>query len=164
MIRTVWLAALCLVVLGAIAAGKVAKTPAPTSGETPMDAATVGADMIQEPLIKADRLQITYLPQETPSQSTAPPTDPSLPEVQKVTSPAEVNIVSRHWHDPNATNLLATKSRQSVIDKKTRAAADSRGAQAVDRSKPRAQTKRCDHTAAFSDILRSLNLAPACDS
>jgi hypothetical protein len=164
MIRTVWLAAVCLVVLGAMAVGKVAKTPSPTNDETLVDAATVGTDLIQEPLIKADRLQMTYVRQETPSQSTVSPMDQILPDVQKVISPTDMNIVSRHWHDPNATNLLAAKSKQSVAAKKTKSAADSRGTQDADRSKPNAQTKRCDQTAAFSGLLRSLNLAPACDS
>jgi hypothetical protein len=176
MIRTVWLAAVCLIVLGAMAVGKVTKIPAPTNDDTLVDGPTVGADLIQEPLSKADRLQITYVRQETPSQSTVPPTDlsppdvspspadVSPPDVQKVTSPAEMHIVSRHWHDPTATNLLTGKSKQSATAKKTKSAADSRATQAADRSKPSAQTKRCDHTAAFSGLLRSLNLAPACDS
>jgi hypothetical protein len=146
MIRTVWLAAVCLVVLGAMAIGKTAKAPAPITDETSMDGATVDADLVQEPLIKADRLQITYVRQETPSQSTVPPMDPI------------------HWHDPNATNLLAAKSKQSVTAKKTKSAADSKDTQAADRSKANAQTKRCDQAAAFSGLLRSLNLAPACDS
>jgi hypothetical protein len=163
-LETVWLAAVCLVVLGAMAIGKTAKTPAPITDETSADGATVAADLVQEPLIKADRLQITYVRQETPSQSTVSPMDPILPDVQKVISPAEMNIVSRHWHDPNATNLLAAMSKQPVTAKKTKSAADSRGTQAADRSKPNAQTKRCDQTAAFSGLLRSLNLAPACDS
>jgi hypothetical protein len=82
MIRTVWLAAVCLVVLGAMAVGKVAKTPAaPTTDETPVDGAAVGADLVHEPLTKADRLQITYVRQETPSQSTVPPIDPIVLDV-----------------------------------------------------------------------------------
>jgi hypothetical protein len=164
MIRTVWLAAVCLVVLGAMAVGKAAKTPALTTDETSVDGATVHADLVHEPLIKGDRLQITYVRQETPSQSTVPPIDPIVPDVQKVFSPAETNIVSRHWHDPNATNSPAAKSKQAVTVKKGKSAADSRGNQAADRSKPSAQIKRCDQTAAFSSLLRSLNLAPACDS
>jgi hypothetical protein len=164
MIRTVWLAAVCLVVLSAMAVGKAAKTPAPTTDETSMDGAIVGADLVHEPLIKADRLQITYVRQESSSQSTVPPIDPIVTEVQKVISPAETNIVSRHWHDPNATNSPAAKSKQAVTAKKGKSAADPRGSHAADRSKPSAQIKRCDQTASFSSLLRSLNLAPACDS
>ena len=163
MIRTVWLAAACLVVLGAIAAGKVAKAPAAqTTEEKPVDRATVGADLVQEPLIKADRLEVTYVRQEKPSQPTLRPSDPIVPEVPKLISPAETKIVSRHWHDPNAINLSTAKSKRTA--KKGKSTAHSIDSQAEDRSKPSEQTKRCDRTAAFSGLLRSLNLAPACDS
>jgi hypothetical protein len=160
MIGTVWLAAACLVVLGAMAAGKVATTPAAQTNERPLDGATVGPDLAREPLIKADRLEITYVRQETPSQSTLRPIDPIVLEVPKVISPAETNIVNRHWHDPNATS--AAKSKRTA--RRGKSATDSRDSQAADRSKPSEQTKRCDRTATFSGLLRSLNLAPACDS
>jgi hypothetical protein len=163
MIRTVRLAAACLVVLGAMAAGKVANTPAAqTPDEKPQDGATVGADWAREPLIKADRLEVTYVRQETPSEPTLQPIDRIVPEVQKMNSPAKTNIVSRHWHDPNATNSSTAKSKRTA--NKGKSAADSRDSQAADRSKPSEQTKRCDRTAVFSGFLRSLNLAPACDS
>jgi hypothetical protein len=163
MIRTVWLAAACLVVLGAMAAGKVAKTSADqTTEENPVGGATAGADLAQEPLIKADRLEVTYVRQEKPSQSTLRPSDPIVREVPRLISPAETKIVSRHWHDPNATNSSTAKSKRTA--KKGKSAADSLDSQAADRSKPSEQTKRCDRTAAFSGLLRSLNLAPACDS
>jgi hypothetical protein len=146
-----------------MAAGKVANTPAAqTTDEKPLDGTTVGADLAREPLIKADRLEVTYVRQETPSRSTLQPTDPIVPEVQKMNSPAETNIVSRHWHDPNDTKSSAAKSKR--IAKKGKSAADSRDSQATDRSKPSEQTKRCDRAAVFSGLLRSLNLAPACDS
>jgi hypothetical protein len=161
MIRTVWLAAACLVVLGAMAAGKVANTPAvQTTDERPRDGATVGADLVQEPLIKADRLEVTYVRQETPSQPALLPSEPVVPAVPKVISPAETNIVSRHWHDPHAT--ASPKSRLTA--RKGKSATDSKDSQAADRSKPGEQTKRCDRTATFSGLLRTLNLAPACDS
>ena len=161
MIRTVWLAAACLVVLGAMAAGKVVNTPAAqTTDEKPLDGATAGADLAREPLIKADRLEVTYVRQETPRQSTLQPIDPIVPEVPNMNSPAETNIVSRHWHDPNAPS--AAKSRRTA--RKGKSATDPRDSQAADRSRPSEQTKRCDRTAAFSGLLRSLNLAPACDS
>jgi hypothetical protein len=163
MIRTVWLAAACLVVLGAMAAGKVAKTPAVQTTDVELvDRATVGADLAREPLIKADRLEITYVRQETPSQSTLQPIDPIVPEVPKMISPDQTNIVNRHWHDPNATNSSTTMFKRTA--KKGKSATDSRDSQAADRSRPSEQTKRCDRTAAFSGLLRSLNLAPACDS
>src|SRR5450755_3455914 len=132
MIRTVWLAAACLVVLGAMAAGKVGNIPAAqTTDEKPPVGATVGTDLAREPLIKADRLEVTYVPQDTPIQSTL---RTIVPEVPKMISPAETNIVSRHWHDPNDTNSSAVKSKRTA--KKGKSAADSRDSQAADRSRP----------------------------
>ena len=161
MIRTVWLATACLVVLGAMAAGKVVNTPAvQTTDEKPRDGATVGAGLVQEPLIKADRLEVVYVRRETPSQSTLLPSEPIGPAVPKMISPAETNIVSRHWHDPHAPS--SPKSKRTAT--KGKSATDSRDSQAADRSKPSEQTKRCDPTATFSGLLRTLNLAPACDS
>jgi hypothetical protein len=156
--QTVWFTAACLVVLGSMGAGKLVKAPAAeTTDEKPVAGTTVDADLTREPLIKADRLEVTYVGQEKPSQSTLQPIDPIAPEVPKAISPAETNILSRHWHDPSATN-----SKQTA--QKSRPAAESRDTHAADRSKLGEQTKRCDRTAAFSGLLRSLNLAPACDS
>jgi hypothetical protein len=164
MIRTVWLVAVCLVVFGAVVVGKVAKTPVPKNDETAVDGATVGADLIQEPLTKADRLEITYVREEGSTQSALQPIEPIVPEAQKAISPPETHIVSRHWHDPNALNSSAPKSGQAITVRKGKAAADSRGSQVTDRSKPSEQVKRCEQTTAFSGLLRSLNLAPACNS
>jgi hypothetical protein len=159
MIRTVSLVAVCLVVLGAVVVGKVAKTPIPKNDETTVDGAIAGADLIQKPLTKADRLEITYVREEGPTQQ---PIDQIIPEARKAISPPETHIVSRHWHDSNASNSTAPKSRQTITVRKAKA--DSRGSQVTDRSKPSEQVKRCDRTTAFTGLLRSLNLAPACDS
>jgi ribosomal protein S14 len=163
MIRTVWLAAACLAVLGAMVAGKVAEAPAAqTTNEEPLAVTTVDADLVQEPLTKADRLEVTYLRQEKPSSSTVEPIDPIMPEVRETTSPAETQIVSRHWHDPNATSSSAKNSKRTA--NKGKSSADSKDNQTTDRSKPNEQTRRCDRTTVLSGVLRSLKLAPACDS
>jgi hypothetical protein len=168
MIRTIWLAGACLALLGAVAVGKVLKTTAtPTIHGTPADGTMVGADLLtQEPLIKADRLQITYVRQEAPAEAALQPIEPSVPEVPNSVSPEETIIVSRHWHDPNAPNSTTAKSKQfrgMVPTTKGKSAADPRGNQAADRIKPGAQTRPCNRTG-VGDFLRSLNLSPACDS
>jgi hypothetical protein len=163
MIRTVWLATFCLAVLGAMAVGKMAKAPSASAmDETAVDGGTVGTNLVQAPLGKTDRLQITLVRQEAPSQPTETPADPTAPDVRKVISPAEPKIVSRHWHEPDATNFGVAKSKQAA--RKGGAARDPRDSQAADRSRPSEPTKRCDHTAVFGGLLRTLNLAPACDS
>jgi len=150
-------------VLGAMVAGKVAEAPAAqTTNEEPVAVTTVDADLMREPLNKADRLELTYVRQEKPSSSTVESIDPITPEVRETTSPAETHIVSRHWHDPNATSSSAKNSKRTAD--KGKSSADSKDNQTTDRSKPNEQTSRCERTAALSGLLRSLNLAPACDS
>jgi hypothetical protein len=112
MIRTIWLAAACLVVLGAMAAGKVAKTPSQTTAGTAVDEAITGFSSARDPLIKADRLEVTYVRPELSNKPPLQPTDPIIPETQRMISPVEPNIVSRHWHDPNAPNSSAAKSSE----------------------------------------------------
>jgi hypothetical protein len=165
MIRTVWLAAACLAVLGVVAGGKAltASATLPPS-KMPVDSTTVGAGLAQEAMIKADRLEITYVREEGPTESAQQPIDPIIPEAQKAISPPETRIVSRHWHDSHALSSSAPKPTKTIIVRKGNAAADSGGGRATDRSRLGEQVKRCDQTTAFRGLLRSLNLAPACDS
>ena len=136
MIRTVWLAAACLGVLGAMAAGKVAKAPAAqTTDEQLVVGTTVDADFAREPLIKADRLEVIYARQEKQSQSAL---QPIVPEVQKTIARTETSIVSRHWHDPNAIGSSAANSKRTAT--KGKSAADFSNSQAA-RS---LQAKRAD--------------------
>jgi hypothetical protein len=77
-------------VLGALAAGKMAKAPpASAMGETAVDGGTVGANPVREPLGKADRLEITPVRQEMPSPLLEAPAGSIAPEAQKVISPTE---------------------------------------------------------------------------
>jgi hypothetical protein len=167
MIRTVWLAAASLAVLGGMAGGRALTTPvAPPISDTLIDGNTVGADAGHAALVKADRLEVTYVRLETPTQPALPSTEPSIPRIRSVTSPVETNIVSRHWHDPSdkrSSTPGSTPSRQLVAVRKGRPA-DPGGNQAADRSKRTESTKPCSRTSAFGDVLRSLNLSPACTS
>jgi hypothetical protein len=167
MVRTIWLAAICLAVLGAMAVGNVLKAPAtPAIHETPADGATVDARKTQEPLAKADRLQIVNVHQEASTEMPSRPIEPVASDVPNSISPEETIIVNRHWHDPNDTNYATAKSKQfrgTATARKGKSAADPRGGQAADHTKPPAQTKPCNRTG-VGDFLRSLNLSPACDS
>jgi hypothetical protein len=108
MIRTVWLATICLAVLSALAAGKALMPRAESlTTERPTNLTTVGAGLIQDTLSKADRLQITYVHQEVPAPSALQPTEPVVPTISSVTSAVENKIISRHWHDPNAFSSAA---------------------------------------------------------
>jgi hypothetical protein len=165
MVRTVWLAAVCLAVLGAIAVGQVLKAPAtPTIHKPSADGATVDAHLTQAPLIKANRLQTTHLHQEAPVESPPQPIEPVVSGVPNSISPEETIIVNRHWHDPYDANPATAKQfKRTVTAKKGKPTADPRGSLAADRTKPAAQTKPCNRTG-VGDFLRSLNLSPPCAS
>jgi len=124
MLRMMLLGLLIPLGVGVLAAMEL-KTPARSAAVPVRPVAEIAAG-ISEPrgaLAKADRLEVTYARHETPSQSTLRPIDPIVPEVQKLILPAERNIVSRHWHDPNATSLSTAKSKRTA--KKGKSTTDS---------------------------------------
>ena len=167
MIRTVWLTIAGLAVLGALLAGKAVKTSVVLAAATSMNVTTIGASSAQVPLIKADRLEFAYARQETPAQPALPPTtEPSISPVATIVPPVEPKIVSRHWHDANATTSSVGKPKQPapVAASKKAKPADPKVSPAAERSKPTAQLKPCKRTGPFSDFMRSLNLSPACVS
>src|ERR1700730_18155952 len=167
MIRTVWLAIICLAVLSALAVAKALKTPADAIvAERPTDQMTVGTGLAQDTLSKADRLEITYVRQEIQSPPTVQPTQPFVPAVSSVPSPVETKIISRHWHDPNGISSTLAKAKQSKETgsiKKSKTG-DHKDNKAADRSKPTEPMKPCSRPGTLGDFLRSLNLSPACDS
>lgn len=165
MIRTIWITIACLAVLSAFAVGRAIQTPVALAAIA-MDETTVGTSLAQQPLAKADRLEITYVPRETPVQSALPPTEPLIPPAPAIVPPAETKIISRHWHAPNATTSPSGKSKQpaQVATNKRDKPIDPRGGRAVERSKSTGPVKQCDRPGAFGDLLRSLNLSPACVS
>jgi hypothetical protein len=165
MIRTVWLATICLAVLSALAVGK-ALTPAdPRLAQRLADETTVGTDLDQNTLSKADRLEITDVRQEIMPQLAVQPTKPFVPAIGSTTLPTETKVISRHWHDPNATTSPPAKAKQAKQTGTNKSkTVDRKAGQAADRSKPTEPMKPCSRPGAFGDLLRSLNLSPACDS
>jgi hypothetical protein len=167
MIRTVWLATICLLVLGGLAVGKALMTRAdyPVVARS-ADRATVGTDLVQDALGKADRLEITYVRQEVPAPPALQPAEAIVPAVSSPSPRVENKIISRHWRDPNAVPASAARTKQTsqiVPDKKSKTV-DRKGNQAADRPKPADPVKPCSRPAAFGDLLRSMKLSPACDS
>jgi hypothetical protein len=175
MIRTVWLTIACLAVLGAFAVSKAFTTPAaPTTTERQLHETALDSAPGQQSLPKADRLEITYVRRETPDQPTFPdqsalmpseprPSEPIRSAVPSIVPPAGPKIVSRHWHDPHATAAKSKQSKQAAANKKSRNV-DPRNSRAADRSKPTEQVKPCAQPGAVGNLLRSLNLSPACDA
>ena len=168
MIRTVWLTIAGLAVLGALLAGKAVKTSVVLAAATSMNVTTIGSSSAQAPLTKADRLEFAYARPETPAQPALPPTtEPSISPVATIVPPVEPKIVSRHWHDANATTSSVGKPKQPapMAASKKGKSVDPKVSRAADRSKPTVNTKKpCKQTGPYSDFLRSLNLSPACVS
>ena len=167
MIRTVWLTIVGLAVLGALLAGKAVKTSVVLAAATSINATTIGSGPAQAPLTKTDRLEFAYARQETPAQPALPPTEPSISPVATIVPPVEPKIISRHWHDANATTSSVGKSKQpgSLAASKKGKPAGPNVSRAADRFKPTGNAnKPCKQTGAFGDFLRSLNLSPACVS
>jgi hypothetical protein len=166
MIRTVWLAIACLAVLGALGIGKALTTSvAPATAERPLDETTIGADFGQETLTKADRLEIAYVPPEPLAPPVLQPTEPLRSAISSTVQQAETKIISRHWHDPNAPVSSAAKkkqTKQTLASKKS--GPDPKRNQAADRAKSAEQPKPCNRAGPFSELLKSLNLSPACAS
>jgi hypothetical protein len=166
MIRTLWLATICLAVLGTLAVGKAAITRAysPVIGP-PTDQRTVGIDLTQDTLRKADRLEIAYVRREMPAASALQPSEPIAPPVASAHPPAAGQIVARHWHDPNAVSSgTRRKQTKQAASNKKRKTDEGKSNQAADRSKPAEPVKPCSRPDAVGDLLRSLNLSPACES
>jgi hypothetical protein len=163
MIRTIWLATICLAVLGTLTVGKAVMTRAYSSvtgqqgGQT-----TVGIELNQNTSGKADRLEVTYVRQEMRTVSALQPAEPVGPTVALLPPPASSQIVSRHWHDPNTVS--STKLKQAKQGALNRKSDDRKSNHAADRSKPAEPVKPCGRPGAVGDLLRSLNLSPACQS
>ena len=142
MIRTVWLATICLAVLSALAVGKALRTPADSIvAEAPTDQMTVGTGLAQDTLSKADRLEINYARQEILPQPALQPTEqpePIVPAVSSVPPPVETKTISRHWHDPHAISSSAAKPNTQNRPPPTRRAKRStaKRGEAAYRSKP----------------------------
>jgi len=164
MIRTVWLAIVCLALVSALAAGKALRTPAgPATAEISADESTVGIADAQDTLSKADRLEINYVRQETPPQAVLQSIGPTAPVVTPPSPPVETKIVRRHWRDPNAFSS-SLKDSQRTESKKTSKNVERKRNQAADRSKPSEPVKPCSRPGPFGDLLRAVNLSPACAS
>ena len=181
MIRTVWLAIICVVLVSALAAGKALRTPADLAvaelsadetavdetivGETSVGETSVGMAYAQDTLSKADRLEINYVRPEILPQPVLQATAPAAPVVTPPKPPAETKIISRHWRDPNAfsSSLKNSKPARQSDSSKTSQNVDRKRNQAADRSKPAEPVKPC-RLGAIGDLLKSINLSPACAS
>lgn len=103
MLRTVWLALVCLICLGALFALRTSFGSSPMKVKPSSFEAAAGSEREQVPLAKADRLDLNYLrnaPEEisVDTINTSRPA-PTAPEVKL----KDTEVTSWHWHEGSKT-------------------------------------------------------------
>jgi hypothetical protein len=147
-------AALILVGLGTLVAMELEAPPRTRKAvNEPLAQSTVGLSASRDTLTKADRLEIPYVQHEAPAQPISsvarmPPPDPTaiIPlEVQK--------IVDQHRRGAVVVMLPKPRPKHTA----------SRKTANTERSKVTTAVKFCRPNA-FDDLLKALNLSPACET
>jgi hypothetical protein len=156
-IRTVWLAGLCLIGLGAMVGIKaIPPTPAPNVGAS-AEQTIIATGSSHDTLTKADKLEIAYvLPVAVePVLLATQALDETSQQPLSLTIP---KIVSRHWHDQNAKKLAAASPDRHIKMQQPK------GGKSVDRAKAIVDLRPCRRPEGFAGLLRALNLSSGCDT
>jgi hypothetical protein len=151
-IRTVLLAVLCLIGLGATVAIKAGTPTLPSNVGASPEQTTVGTGFAQDTLTKADKLEVAYV--------RAPVAVEPVMLVTKAREdpPATPKIVSRHSHDPNAKKVAAVSLGRRIKGQ------ESKKSKNAERAKLPAELRPCRRPEGFAGLLRVLNLSPGCDT
>ena len=158
MIRTVLLAVLCSIGLGATVAIKAGTPTLPSNVGASPEQTTVGTGFAQDTLTKADKL-VAYVRDPiavepvmlaTKARDETPPQPPNPPATPK--------IVSRHPHDPNARKVAAVSPGRRIKGQ------ESKKSKNVERPKLPVELRSCRRPEGIAGLLRILNLSPGCDT
>jgi hypothetical protein len=157
-IRTVGLAVLCLIGLGAVVAVSAGPpTPTPNVEASP-EQMTIATGSSRDTLTKADKLEIAYVPVPVAAEPVMLATqvsDETSPQPQSLTIP---KIVSRRWHDHNAKRLAAGSPDRRIKIQQPK------NGKNVDRAKATADLRPCRRPEGFAGLLRVLNFSSGCDT
>jgi hypothetical protein len=136
----------------------------PAVAELLVDEMTAEIADPQDTLSKADRLAINHVRPEIP-QPVLRPVEPAAPVATPPKQPEETKIISRHWRDPNAfsSSPKSSKPIKQAGSNKAGKNDNRKPSQAAERSKSTEPVKPC-RPGPFNDLLRSVNLSPACPS
>jgi len=181
MVRTIWLAIICLAILGAAAAVRVfsnapatigfanasadiALVVASDIGQRPAGSAFVASDTSfqTDTLGKSDKLIVMRAAKEAPVETSY--VDPISPETLLVepnklgmarnSISQNLKLASRHWHDPLATGSTTKSGEQRRAKTKHRERNN-----AVVAAAPAAETRSCSEGVS---LLRKLKMLPDC--
>ncbi len=106
MIRTVWLAVICLISLGAMAAVRIGTASLARANVSDVVATTEIKS--EQPLMKSDKLDILKI-ERALTETTETPIAILPPKAELKPGEPVIKIISRHWHDP-----LAPKSEPAA--------------------------------------------------
>ena len=150
-IRTIWIAALCLAGLGGLFATRVT---ASISEGAAQDPATVGTSLAQDALTKADRLDLTYLRYPAENIPVAP-TEPIAAEIvpAKPTTTAKIENPHPPGLSVHRNAVVLPKPRPKIRPAKN----------AKDVAKASVDLKACHQQNGFGGMLISLSGAPRCE-
>jgi len=150
-IRTIWIAALCLAGLGGLFATRVT---ASISEGAARDPATAGTSFAQDALTKADRLDLTYL--RYPAENIpVPPSEPIAAEIvpTKPAMPAKIGNPHPPGRSAQRNFVVLPKPRPKIRPAK----------HAKDVAKASVDLKACHQQDGFGGMLISLSGAPRCE-
>jgi hypothetical protein len=145
MVRTVWIAAFCLAVLGGLFATRVTASM-PSTEEAATDPTEISTKLVQDTLTKADKLDVSYFRDsfELPIESIVVTTTKSRPNT---------NARSQRLSGPNAKGVsVALPKPRSKI----RLAKNEHPAKAL------ADSKTCPQPDGLGSILMSFTGSPRC--
>ena len=112
MTRTIWLALICLISLGAMAAirigiGTLARTNV-SNDVTPTEIKS------ERPLMKSDKLEVLNVERGFTKTTVMPIA--ILPKAELKSAEPVIKIIGRHWHDPSApkSEAVSGQSKRKV--------------------------------------------------
>ena len=158
--RTVWLATICLAVLGALAVGKALRTPADSiAAEALTDQMTVGVGLAQDTLSKADKLNVGCYPAESAPVENIPavPTEPIAAEIEPAKPPATAKAGSSHAPDPVARRAAV------VLPKPRPRIRPAKHAKNVGLARATVDPNTCHQQDGLGGMLISLSGSPRCE-
>jgi hypothetical protein len=158
-IRTVWLAILCLIGLGAMVTIKAGTPPFPPNAGVSPGETTIAGTSSRDTLTEADKLETAYVHAplvEEPAMQVTKATDETPPvPLRSTTAP---KIVSRHWHDPDVKKSASVSPGRSIKIQQPK------NGKNVDGGKATVDLRPCRRPAGFAGLLRALNLSSGCDT
>jgi hypothetical protein len=158
-IRTVWLAVLCLIGLGAVVAIKAGTPTPPPNVGAPPEQTTVGKTFSQDTLTKADKLEIAQVRDPVAVEPVILVTrTPNATPRQPLSPTATPKILSRHRHDPKAKKSAAVSPDRRIKHQ------EPKKSKKVERAKVPVDLRPCRRPEGFAGLLRALNLSPGCDA